>query len=200
MNEKLLEENFRKEVNTNENIKIYEYNRDLKCKDETLNQIILQYDDKMKRLSSEMEANGSKILSLTEKNKKLTKELEDMKASYENEKRGYEISIQTILQSCSEIGLQVKNTLELDLSDETLKEDVFTKIKEEIKKINKQEEWKWLTESRSLFSKILMNHLEAIYKQINLEDNLASAKIKWQQTLDQIVLSHEEEINQSNIY
>ena len=69
--------------------------------------------------------------------------------------------------------------------------------RDEIKKINKVEDWKWLTELRSLFSKTLMNHLEAIYKEISLEENLASAKVKWQQTLDQIVLSHEQEINQS---
>ena len=92
--------------------------RDNKSKDETLNQIILQYDDKMKWLSSEIESNGSKIPSLNEKNKKLTKEFEDMKQLFENEKREHEISIQKILQSCSEIGLQVRNTFVLDLSDE----------------------------------------------------------------------------------
>jgi hypothetical protein len=154
----------------------------------------------MRRLSAELESNGNKILNLTDKNKKLYKELEDLKLAFENEKKGYEVSIQNILQSCAEVGLQVKNTLELDLSDEILKEDVFAKIKEEIKKINKTEDWKWLTEMRSLFAKTLMNHLEAIYKQISLDESLATAKAKWQQTLDQIALSHEEEINQSIYY
>ena len=71
----------------NENIKTYDYLKDIKSKDETISQIINQYEDKMQRLSKENENNEKKILTSNEKTKKLIKEIEEIKINFENDKK-----------------------------------------------------------------------------------------------------------------
>ena len=91
----------------------------------------------------------------------------------------------------------MKNTLEVDLSDDSLQDEVYNKIKEMIVNINSIEEPTnsyWLKELRSQMSKNLLSFLDIIFKQINLEKNYSAQKLKWQLTLDQISLSHEEEL------
>ena len=46
-----------KEISSNPTVKTYDYNKDLKSKDEYLSQIILQYEDKLKRILKENELN-----------------------------------------------------------------------------------------------------------------------------------------------
>lgn len=199
MNEKILEENFRVSLNQNPSIKIYDYNLDLLQKDETLNKIITTYDDKMQRLSKELENNEKKILAMNEKNKKMQKEVDEIKLNYENEKKLHEHNLREIIQQYTDIVIQLKNTLEVDLSDETLKEDVYNKLKEGIQNIEKTEEnWKWLGELRLSIAKAMMIFHDITFKQINLEENYSQQKTKWQYTLDQVLLSNEEEINRSN--
>ena len=73
----------------------------------------------------------------------------------------------------------------------------INKIKEMIVNINSIEEPTnsyWLKELRSQMSKNLLSFLDIIFKQINLEKNYSAQKLKWQLTLDQISLSHEEEL------
>jgi hypothetical protein len=197
LNELILDEGLRLSLNSDENIKTYDYQQDIKSKDETINQIIVQYDDKMKRLSGELEKAEDRNLNLNEKNKNLIREVDALKGSFDRQKQFYELSIQNMLQNSNEILIQLKNTLEVDLTEDTLKEDVFRKLKNEIKGLSKDEEWKWLSELRSSLGKILSYYLEIIYKHIECENSHQLQRSKWSQTLDQLTLSHDEEINKS---
>ena len=175
--------------------------KDLKSKDDTISQIILQYEDKMRRLSDENERNEKKISSLNDKIKKTIKDLEDAKNNFENEKKVYEHAIRETIGVSSEIFIQMKNTLEVDLFDDNLQDEVYEKIKEMIVNITKVEDnvnCKWIYELRSYTSKTLLSYLDTIFKQINLDKNLIAQKSKWQNTLDQISLSHEEELKKGN--
>jgi hypothetical protein len=51
----------------------------------------------------------------------------------------YEASIKEIIKATSEIVIQMKNTLEVDLSDEEIQEEVYNKIKEMLNGLIKTE-------------------------------------------------------------
>jgi hypothetical protein len=173
------------------------YTKDMKSKDETITQIINSYEDKMRRLSEENEKNEKKILSLNEKIKKTLRDIEEIKINNENEKRKSEQAIREAIVSNSEIVIQLKNAFEVDLSDDSLQEEVYQKIKEMIVNIVKVDDNKWVQELRSFISKTLLSYLDITFKQISSDKNFAAQKIKWQTTLDQIALSHEEELKKS---
>jgi hypothetical protein len=151
----------------------------------------------MKRLSGELEKAENRNQNLNEKYKNLQKDLESIRSNFEKEKQSYELSIQNMLQTSNEVLIQLKNTLEVDLTDDTLKEDVFKKLKDEIKSLSRNEDWKWLSELRSSFGKVLSYYMEIIYKHIDSENSHQLQRSKWSQTLDQLTLSHDEEINKS---
>ena len=158
----------------------------------------MQYEDKMKRLSIELENTEKRIKSFKEADKHLKVELKDLKIKNDSDLKKYDQTIKEIIESTSDTINQMKNTLEVDLMDESLKDELFSTIKEQINKIKpsgNSDDSKWLSELRLYISKTLMTFLEIIYKQINLENNISSQKIKWQQTLDQLTISHEEELN-----
>jgi len=171
--------------------------------DETINQIINQYDDKMKRLTRELENTEKRIQTLKDADKHLKEELKELKFNCDVEIKKYDNTIKEIIETTSDTITQMKNTLEVDLTDESLKDELFSNIKEQIIKIKptiNSDESKWINELRTYISKTLLTFLEIIYKQINLENNLHSQKTKWQQTLDQLVLAHEEDLNTSNFF
>ena len=152
----------------------------------------------MKRLSKELENTEKRIQILKDADKHLKDELKEMKFSCDNEIRKYDMTIKDIIEITSETINQMKNSLELDLSDDCLKDNLINSIKEQINKIkpNSNEELsKWIVELKSYILKTLFTFLEIIYKHITLENNMSCQKRKWQQTLDQLVLSHEEEMN-----
>jgi hypothetical protein len=183
----------------NENIKCYDYFQDLKSKDDTISQIILQYEDKMRRLKEENEINEKKIFSLNDKAKKLQKELEENIKKSQCELKSFDTSIKEIIAETSDIILQMKNTLEVDLSDDSLQEEVYKKIKEMINVVDNQDKiFTWVNEMKSYLCRSLYAFLDIIFGRIELDKNFTAQKYKWQVTLDQIALSHEEEIKKSN--
>jgi hypothetical protein len=154
----------------------------------------------MKRLTKEIENNEKKILASNEKYKNLLKEIEEVKVDNRQERIKYEESIKDIIRQSSEIVINMKNTLEIDLSDENIQQEVYNKIREMIGILTKEDPLsKWLSELRSFINKSLSSFLDIIFKQIHLDGVFSSQKIKWQNTLDQISLSHEEEIKKSKI-
>lgn len=186
------------------------YTKEMKTKDETITQIINSYEDKMHRLSEENEKNEKKILALNDKIKKTLKDIEEIKNNNENEKRKSEQMIRDTIVNNSEIVIQLKNAFEVDLSDDSLQEEVYQKIKEMVMNscsgsglskthTNTSEENKWVQELKSFISKTLLNYLDITFKQISQDKIFASQKNKWQTTLDQIALSHEEELKKSKV-
>lgn len=156
----------------------------------------------MKRLSKELESNEKRIQSLKDSDKHLKDELKEIKNSSDSQMKKYDIAIKDIIETTSDTIIQMKNTLEVDLSDETFKDELFNSLKEQINKIKPHkslEESQWIAELRNYISKTLLSFLEILYKHINLENSVSAQKLKWQQTLDQLVLTHEEELNISKI-
>lgn len=156
----------------------------------------------MRRLSEENEKNEKKIINLNDKIKKITKEMDDLRTNYENDKKQFEDSIRKIIGSSSETLYQMKNILEIDLSDDSLQEEVYDKVKESIENINQIEDIsksKWLAELKTYTSKTLISYLDTIFKLVNLDKVFLNQKLKWQTTLDQISLSHDEEMKKSKI-
>ena len=78
-------------------------------------------------------------MALNEKCKKFTKEVEDAKVLSDYERRKHEESIKEIIKSSSEIVIQMKNTLEVDLSDDSIQEEVYNRIKEMLNGLSKSD-------------------------------------------------------------
>jgi hypothetical protein len=194
----VLDEGLKKIINEKENLKTYDYDNDLKGKDEQINQIISQYQDRMERMRKENEEAELKRKQMNDKIKLFQKEADEHKVSLENEKLKFEESIRDVIQNTSEIVIQMKNTLEVDLSDDSLGEEVYVKIKSYIENIYKEDEnSKWVGELRSFISKTLLAFHDIIFKQISIENNFAQQKVKWQNTLDQLIATNQEETNKS---
>jgi len=139
-------------------------------------------------------------------------EREDIKNEAINEKRKIEQSIKEVIQLTSDITIQMKNMTEVDLSDESLKLEVFKNQESVIQSITSNledcKDCSWVVELRSHFVKILGDYLKLINKYVTLENNFYHNKVrtlrlinyfqnKFQQTSDKIAQIHEEEINKS---
>ena len=195
---------------SDESIQCFDYEKDLKNSENTINQIIEQYDERVKRLSEEIEKYEKVIM----KNK-------DLKAlsivEVEKTRNYFELGIQNILEKTNDIYSQLKNTLEAEISSDDFKVEIFNRIKSNIDNIKqtdiqinipKQQNLsmqaeelfgttskKWLIEIRSFIISILRTYFDTIYTYHNLQNTNYDQKLKWQNTIDQIIKSHEEEIN-----
>ena len=178
-----------KEINANPTIKTYDYIKDLKSKDDYLGQIIIQYEDKLKRILKENELNESKIKALRTSNDSLLKDL-----TVEKEK--YEQSIQNSIQGSNDILVHLNNIFDVDLTDETVKNEVYAKMNNLINNLsNLQADSTWYKELIIFHQKILKNYLDTAFKIVDVEMKELSQKNKWQSTIDQLILSQEEEKN-----
>ena len=106
----------------------YDFEIDIKQKEETIEQMILQYDNRIKRLNEEIE-----------KNEDIIKNSKDFKAKsimqLEISKNFYELGIQNIITQCNDVFSKLKNTLNSDFliyDDLTLKTEVFEELKKSI--------------------------------------------------------------------
>ena len=192
INEKLLAESFIKEIKNNKSIKTYDYINDLKAKDDYLTQIINQYEDKLKRIVKENELNESKISKQKINNNKL---LNDIKI---NEKK-YEECIKNCIQHSNDIFINLKNIFDVDLSENSVKKEVYNKINTSINnlsnEINLDKENIWGNELILFIQKILNNYLDLSYKIIDNELNEFNQKQKYQTMIDQLLLTQQEEKN-----
>ena len=193
----------------------YDFEIDIKQKEETIEQMILQYDNRIKRLNEEIE-----------KNEDIIKNSKDFKAKsimqLEISKNFYELGIQNIITQCNDVFSKLKNTLNSDFliyDDLTLKTEVFEELKKSIDGLksscilsrdnnnnnnnnindnNLINSEKWLLENKDFICKILETFKEVIYNYSISKEEYEDQKIKWQSTLDQVIKSHEEELLKSN--
>ena len=178
-----------KEISSNPTVKTYDYNKDLKSKDEYLSQIILQYEDKLKRILKENELNESKIKAVRTSNDSLLKELT-------SEKEKYELSIQNSIQGSNDILVHLNNVLDVDLTDESVKNEVYSKMKTLIDNLSSHSsDSTWYKELIVFHQKVLRSYLDTVFKMVEVELKEMSQKNKWQSTIDQLILSQEEEKN-----
>ena len=175
INEKLLAESFIKEIKNNKSIKTYDYINDLKAKDDYLTQIINQYISKQK-------ISNNKLLN----------------AIKTNEKK-YEECIKNCIQHSNDIFINLKNIFDVDLSENSVKKEVYNKINTSINnlsnEINLDKENIWGNELILFIQKILNNYLDLSYKIIDNEINEFNQKQKYQTIIDQLLLTQQEEKN-----
>lgn len=187
-------ESFVQEIKTNPSIKTYDYSIDLISKDDYLNQIISQYDNKLRRIAEENERNELKATSFKSSFDNITKQ-------YNEAQIAYETAIKESIQNSNEILVRLKNIFDVDLTDESLKKEVYLKLKlniEQLSTSNKHDNLsnstlKWSNELNAYHAKVLMTYLDTVFKCIDNDIEANVEKKKWQVTIDQLLISHEED-------
>jgi hypothetical protein len=184
VHEKVLDEEFKKVLFSNETIKTYDYINDIVKREETINLMMKQYEDRMNRLNTELVNSENKFFQANKNYKNSVKEVEDYKKTFDDLKLTWENSIKEVIQSryketefSSDISNQMKNLGEVDLSDDTVRKQVFNEIKEEINKFSSQHEYQWLNELRVCISKNFLSYLDLTNKNLSLERHIESQKV-----------------------
>lgn len=150
----------------------------------------------MRRIAEENERNESKATSIKSS-------LDNMTNQFNEAQLNYETAIKESIQNSNEILVRLKNIFDVDLTDELLKKEVYLKLKANIEQLstnnnsNKQESLnntsKWSKELNAFHSKILMTYLDTVFKCIDSDIEANADKKKWQVTIDQLLISHEED-------
>ena len=99
VHEKVLDEEFKKVLMSNENIKTYDYINDIVKREDTINLMMKQYEDRMNRLNNELVSSENKFFQANKNYKNALKEVEDYKKMLEDLKLSWENSIKEVIQS-----------------------------------------------------------------------------------------------------
>ena len=202
INEITLDKELIKQLKNHPSIKLYDYEKDLKNKDDYLTQIIKQYEEKLKNLNTENENLTNKLKELRNNQIKFNKDSSNEKLLIEN-------SIKTMIEKSNEINIQLKNIFDTDnLNDDIVIKEIYSKIKENINNLktiydtnninsnsNSNNINIWLNELNN-FIILLLNELQDnIFKIVEKEKEESLEKNKYQKTIDEIMLNHQDEKN-----
>ena len=199
LNENTLDKELIEQLKKYPSIKLYDYDKDLKNKDNYLMQIINQYEEKIKKLAKENEDMQNNL-----------KEIQLNQNQINEEKIRIENIIKNILEKSNEINIQLKNIFDMDniSNDESVIKEIYSKIKENINKLKLVDEMNninqnnndnniniWLNELNN-FIILLLNELQDnIFKILEREKEDTQEKNKYQKTIDEILLNHQDEKN-----
>ena len=190
LNENTLDKELIEQLKKFPSIKLYDYDKDLKNKDNYLTQIINQYEEKIKKLTKENEDMQNKL-----------KEIQLNQNQINEEKLRIENIIKNILEKSNEINIQLKNIFDMDniSNDESVIKEIYSKIKENINNLKLVDEMNniniWLNEINN-FIILLLNELQDnIFKILEREKEDTQEKNKYQKTIDEILLNHQDEKN-----
>ena len=199
LNENTLDKELIEQLKKFPSIKLYDYDKDLKNKDNYLTQIINQYEEKIKKLTKENEDMQNKL-----------KEIQLNQNQINEEKLRIENIIKNILEKSNEINIQLKNIFDMDniSNDESVIKEIYSKIKENINNLKLVDEMNninqnnndnniniWLNELNN-FIILLLNELQDnIFKILEREKEDTQEKNKYQKTIDEILLNHQDEKN-----
>ena len=126
----------------------------------------------------------------------------------------YDLGIQEIIKNSSEVSILLKNSLDLEYLDEDMEQEVFSNIKSyldiiqsvefndekyKLKYNTEQFNSKWMEELKSFLILLFKSLIEKSFKLLKLNNEFQDQKEKWQSTLDKIIESHEEEMNNSKL-
>ena len=203
INEIALDKELIEQLKNNPSIKLYDFEKDLKNKDNYLTQIINQYEEKLKNLIKENENIEKRLKELQTNNLEINQESSKEKILLEN-------SIKMMLEKSNEINIQLKNIFDMDniSNDDSVIKEIYSKIKENINNLksiydtnnlnpnNKSNDINiWLNELNN-FIILLLNELQDnIFKIVEKEKEESQEKNKYQKTIDEIMLNHQEEKN-----
>ena len=200
LNENTLDKELIEQLKKFPSIKLYDYDKDLKNKDNYLTQIINQYEEKIKKLTKENEDMQNKL-----------KEIQLNQNQINEEKLRIENIIKNILEKSNEINIQLKNIFDMDniSNDESVIKEIYSKIKENINNLKLADDMNntnqnnndnnniniWLNELNN-FIILLLNELQDnIFKILEREKEDTQEKNKYQKTIDEILLNHQDEKN-----
>ena len=200
LNENTLDKELIEQLKKFPSIKLYDYDKDLKNKDNYLTQIINQYEEKIKKLTKENEDMQNKL-----------KEIQLNQNQINEEKLRIENIIKNILEKSNEINIQLKNIFDMDniSNDEGIIKEIYSKIKENINNLKLADDMNntnqnnndnnniniWLNELNN-FIILLLNELQDnIFKILEREKEDTQEKNKYQKTIDEILLNHQDEKN-----
>ena len=203
INENTLAKEMIDQLKNDTSIKIYDYEKDLKNKDNYLTQIINQYEEKIKKLNQEKEEISKKFKSLQTAQDLIKDEISNEKIYFEN-------IIKNILEKTSEININLKSIVDMDnfSNDDSFIKEIYGKIKENINNLksicdsnnininsNPNNMNIWLNELNN-FIIILMNELlDNTFKIVEKEKEESEEKNKYQKTIDEIMLNNQDEKN-----
>ena len=127
VNENTLAKEIVDQLKNDLSIKLYDYEKDLKNKDNYLTQIINQYEEKIKKLNQEKNEVSKKFQSLQTAQDLIKNEIQSEKIYFEN-------IIKNILEKASEINIHLKNIFDMDnfSNDDSFIKEIYGKIKENI--------------------------------------------------------------------
>ena len=127
INENTLAKEMIEQLKNDQSIKLYDYEKDLKSKDNYLTQIINQYEEKIRNLNKEKDEISKQLKTL-----KTAQDL--IKDEISNEKIYFENIIKNILEKASDINIHLKNIYDIDnfSNDDSFIKEIYTKIKENI--------------------------------------------------------------------
>ena len=200
LNENTLDKELIEQLKKFPSIKLYDYDKDLKNKDNYLMQIINQYEEKIKKLAKENEDMQNNL-----------KEIQLNQNQINEEKLRIENIIKNILEKSNEINIQLKNIFDMDniSNDESVIKEIYSKIKENINNLKLADDMNntnqnnndnnniniWLNELNN-FIILLLNELQDnIFKILEREKEDTQEKNKYQKTIDEILLNHQDEKN-----
>ena len=200
LNENTLDKELIEQLKKFPSIKLYDYDKDLKNKDNYLTQIINQYEEKIKKLAKENEDMQNNL-----------KEIQLNQNQINEEKLRIENIIKNILEKSNEINIQLKNIFDMDniSNDESVIKEIYSKIKENINNLKLADDMNntnqnnndnnniniWLNELNN-FIILLLNELQDnIFKILEREKEDTQEKNKYQKTIDEILLNHQDEKN-----
>ena len=202
INEITLDKELIEQLKNNPSIKLYDFEKDLKNKDNYLTQIINQYEEKLKNLIKENESVESKLKELQNNHSQLNQETSKGKIILEN-------NIKLMLEKSNEINIQLKNIFDMDniSNDDNIIKEIYEKIKENINNLktiyeqnnlnpnNNNDINIWLNELNN-FIILLLNELQDnIFKILEKEKEEYQEKNKYQKTIDEIMINHQNEKN-----
>ena len=204
INEITLDKELIEQLKNNPSIKLYDFEKDLINKDNYLTQIINQYEEKLKNLIKENESVENKLKELQTNQIQLNQESSKEKIILEN-------SIKSMLEKSNEINIQLKNIFDMDniSNDDNVIKEIYAKIKENINNLktiydsnnsnqnnnNNNDINIWLNELNN-FIILLLNELQDnIFKIVEKEKEESQEKNKYQKTIDEIMINHQNEKN-----
>ena len=190
-------------MKNNQSIKIYDYDKDLKSKDNYLTQIINKYEEEIKKIKKEKGEIEVKLKALQSKQDKIDNEISKEKESNEN-------IIKNIIEKSTDINFQLKNIFEIDnfSNDDSVTKEIYSKIKENINNLksicdnmnininsNPNNMSIWLKELNNFIIILMSELLDSTFKIFEKEKEESQEKNKYQTTIDELMINHQNEKN-----
>ena len=203
INENTLAKEMIDQLKNDQSIKLYDYDKDLKNKDNYLTQIINQYEEKLKKLKEEKDQIEKKLQSLQSIQDNINNEINKEKTYNEN-------IIKNIIEKSNDINNQLKNIFDINnfSNDDSVIQKIYSTIKENINNLksicnnmdininsNTNNMNLWFNELNNFIIILMRELLDNTFKIFEKEKEVSQEKDKNKINIDEIMLNHQDEKN-----